>query len=196
MPDSQIAIDLHRAVEGAHDPGGKRRIPLPSDWVVDAAFGGEELCFRYSLSHCWGSGPMALWLMMNPSTADYRFLDPTVSKTGRISKRLGFGGQFIGNVAAYRATDKMRLLGVKDPLGPENHAAILDMASKADMIIVAHGKLPGNLQSLATDACDLLRNAGYRLHILRLTLDGVPSHPLARGKGYIPESTIPQLWRG
>jgi hypothetical protein len=109
---SQASLDL---AVGGHDPGGKARFRIPHGWTVDAAFDGPEDCYRIKLSHRWGDGPMATWCLMNPSTADHRCLDPTVAKTARISKRLGFGGQFIANSCAYRATDRMRLLEVADP---------------------------------------------------------------------------------
>jgi hypothetical protein len=121
-------------------------------------------------------------------------MDKTVSKTARMAKRLGFSGQFIGNVCSYRATDRMRLLEVPDPVGPRNHAAILEMAAESKMIVVAHGRLPGKLQVYADQAVKVLRGAGRALHVLRLTPDGVPVHPLARGKGHIPEDTVPQVW--
>jgi len=189
----------HSTAPTAHDPGGKTRIKIPDGWEVCASFTGEGGdpygdCYRLSLMHRWGDGPMALWEMMNPSTADCRFLDPTVAKTARISKRLGFGGQFIGNACAYRATDRMRLLTVADPVGPGNHDANLRMAAAAGVIIIAHGRLPGDLQKHADAMCRLLHDAGHKLHALRLTDDGVPMHPLARGKRHIPEDVVPQPW--
>jgi hypothetical protein len=137
---------------------------------------------------------MVLWAMMNPSTADFRFLDPTVAKTAHMSRLLGFGGQFIANAAAYRATDRMRLLEIADPIGPGNPAAILAMAAQANLVVIAHGRLPGGLQQFANSMCRLLSEAGHKLHVLRLTPDGVPMHPLARGKGHIPHTTKPIPW--
>jgi hypothetical protein len=102
----------------------------------------------------------------------------------------------IGNACAYRATDRMRLLEVADPVGSRNHQAILEMAAEAGMIIIAHGRLPGALQVHADDMCRLLLEAGHKLHVLRLTDDGVPVHPLARGKAFIPENIQPVAWAG
>jgi hypothetical protein len=176
-------------VADAHDPGGKTRIRIPAGWRVEAEFDGAGDCYRYTLMHRWSDGPMAAFLMMNPSTADYHCLDPTVAKTARISKRLGFGGQFIGNACSYRVTDRMRLLEVKDPVGPLNLLAIERMASLSKLIVIAHGLLPGDLQRHADAMCHRL--LGHKLHVLRLTKSGAPSHPL-----YIPESVIPQPWAG
>jgi hypothetical protein len=54
---------------------------------------------------------------------------------------------------------------------------------------------PGAKVRVRKDAMvQLLRNAGHLLHVLRLLEDGAPSHPLARGKGFIPRTTRPTLW--
>lgn len=176
----------------AHDPGGKTRLRMKAGWVVDANFGGEGHCYRYMLSHVWDpEKPMAMWLMMNPSVADHRILDPTVAKTCRVSAALGYGGQFIANVCAYRATDRLRLLEVSDPVGPSNHQHVVAMARSSGIIVVAHGLLPGDLQRHADATCRLLLDNGHKPHVLRLTKDGAPSHPL-----YIPDATVPQPWPG
>jgi hypothetical protein len=177
-----------------HDPGCKRLIRLPADVKITAEFGGEGDCYRYSLLHRWSNGPLLMWNLMNPSGAGVEFGDSTVAKTGRISRRLGFGGQWIANACAYRATDRMRLLEVEDPVGPRNHGAIREMAATSEMIIIAHGRLPGALQTHADRVVEILLDMGRTLHVLRLSNDGVPVHPLARGKGHIPENIEPQPW--
>jgi hypothetical protein len=78
-----------------------------------------------------------MWLLMNPSVACVDHADPTLRKTGSFSRRWGYGGQLVGNVHAYRATDKMRLLEVEDPVGPENDQMIASMAEEASMVILA-----------------------------------------------------------
>ena len=105
-----------------HDVGCKRAIRLPADTTSGAEFSPCKQ-YRLKLVQRWSMGPFILWCMMNPSIAGEQLgaqalSDATVAKTGRISRRLGFGGQMIGNACAYRATDRMRLLEVKDPVGP------------------------------------------------------------------------------
>ena len=77
----------------------------------------------------------------------------------------GYGGQLVANVHAYRATDKNRLLEVKDPVGPENDEMILKMANESKTIVLAFGQPPKMLRSQ----------------------DGTPSHPL-----YLPSTLTPQ----
>lgn len=138
---------------------------------------------------------MALFGMTNPSGADLRFGDMTVMKTSRIARRLGFGGQWIANSCAYRDVRPKGLLTVSDPVGPRNHAAIAEMAADAGLIVVAHGRLPGQLQRHADAMVTVLRSTGKPLHVLGLTEgDRVPMHPLARGKNHIPEDVEPFMW--
>lgn len=172
-----------------HDPGGKTRYPIPAGWKVGALFGGPNNQYRYKLMHRWSDGPVAAWCMMNPSSADYSCLDPTVAKTARISKRLGFGAQYILNACAYRATVKERLLEVDDPVGPFNLDTIRLSAEDANLIVIAHGNLPKGLQCHADAMVNLLRKYGHTLHVLRLSPKGVPWHPL-----YIREDGDPKLW--
>lgn len=188
----------------AHDHGCKRLLRWPADTTTIAAYGSApgspDPCYRYSLRQTWRqSGPgrlwMVLWLMMNPSGASELMGDSTVLKTGTISRLLGFDGQWIGNVCAWRATDNKRLLTVDDPVGPDNLATLLAMARNSALVIVGHGSLPGPLQCHADAATAHLLAHGIDLHVLALSKDGVPVHPLARGKGYIPVTVKPTIWR-
>lgn len=150
--------------------------------------------YRYKLQQRWGNGPLMLWLLMNPSTADENTTDPTVAKCADMARRRGFGGQFIANVCAARFTNKRQLLGIADPIGPRNQAAVLEMATLSERVVVAHGRLPGNLQHHAVSMVTLLREAGYPLFVLGFNKDGTPKHPQARGKHFVPSSVGMQLW--
>jgi hypothetical protein len=178
----------------AHDPGCKRLLKWPADTTTTAFFSPDGV-YRYMLQQVWDpSLPLLMWLLMNPSGAGLEFGDSTLLKTGSLSRRHGFGGQMIANVCAYRATDNARLLTVSDPVGPDNLMHIIVMAATAGRIIIGHGKLPGALQRHAKAAVDVLRERGHTLHVLRLSNDGTPVHPLARGKGFIPLDIVPQIW--
>ena len=176
-----------------HSAGCLRPLPIPAGWQVRAGFSrcGQ---YRYSLCQRWGRGGSVLWCMMNPSAADLMVTDATVAKCARLAARWGYGGQLIANACAYRATNRLRLLSVPDPCGSRNRASWIRLAEKAALIVVAHGRLPGQLQVHAETMCRTLRSRGHSLHVLKLLEDGTPSHPLARGKGFIPETTVPIPW--
>lgn len=174
-----------------HDPGGARMLKLPEGTKADAVFTGPNQEYRVMLSRVWDEANKTRLLagMMNPSTAGHEWDDPTVAKIGRLARRLGYGGLLVGNACAYRATDKMRLLQVDDPVGPENHEWLRSMAHRADLILIGHGILPKGLQLHARAMCDILAGSGKPLHVLRLLKDGTPAHPL-----YLPDALDPVVW--
>ena len=65
-----------------HDPGGKVRLVLPDGMRAGATFCGPSNCYRTLLWREWGDegAPYALWIGMNPSTADATVDDRTVRR--------------------------------------------------------------------------------------------------------------------
>jgi len=169
-----------------HDPGGKSRPPWPVDSDVSAIFSECEQ-YRYQLWEVWDSSrPLVLWLLMNPSVACAEYSDPTLRRTGKFARSWGYGGQLVGNVHAYRATNKKRLLGVADPIGPENDQNILEMATQAEIVVLAYGRPPSkNLCHRGQQVEDLLIHH-HGLCYLRLAQDDTPYHPL-----YLPANLCP-----
>ena len=169
-----------------HNPGGKARPAWPSDSRVSAVF-SECQQYRYQLREIWdASKPLVLWLLMNPSVACIDHSDPTLRRTGKFARSWGYGGQLVGNVHAYRATDKTRLLEVADPIGPENNRMILEMATEAQTVVLAYGQPPKALRQRGEEVVTLLSNHP-RLCYLRLAKDNTPVHPL-----YLPITLTPQ----
>ena len=172
-----------------HDPGGKSRIKWPDDSRVTATLSPCDL-YRYRLSEIWDPDkPLLAWLMMNPSTADTKFADPTLRKTGTFSRLWGYGGQLVVNVHAYRATYSDWLLRAIDPVGPDNDKVILETALKAKAVVLAYGKPPKPLRPRADLVVSALEQAGLELKYLRLSKDGTPYHPL-----YLPNNSKPLDW--
>lgn len=161
-----------------HDAGGKSRPAWPSDSTVSAHF---SVCdkYRYELAEIWDAKkPLVLWLLMNPSVACLDYADPTLIKTGKFARAWGCGGQLVGNVHAYRTTDKRKLLEIDDPVGPENDKAILNMAKKARTVVLAYGQPPNALKSRGQQVGALLSQHSA-LCYLKLAKDGItPWHPL------------------
>ena len=169
-----------------HNAGGKSRPAWPTDSKITAVFSDCQK-YRYQLREIWDeSKPLVMWLLMNPSVACIDYADPTLIRTGKFARSWGCGGQLVANVHAYRATDKNRLLEVKDPVGPENDEMILKMANEAKTIVLAFGQPPKMLRSRGQDLIKLLRHHSG-LSYLRLSQDGTPSHPL-----YLPSDLSPQ----
>ena len=169
-----------------HDAGGKSRPKWPSDSIVTARFSDCER-YRYELCEVWDSNnPLLLWILMNPSVANLDHSDPTLIKTGKYARAWGFGGQLIGNVHAYRATNSNDMLKVDDPVGSENDKALMEMAKRSNLIVLAYGIPPKKLSQRGDYVAKLLEEK-YVLHYLKINSDGSPSHPL-----YLPRNLVPQ----
>jgi len=174
-----------------HDPGGKTLIQLPL-WVKGSAvFGGANQEYRYELIRVWDKMlPIVLFVMMNPSTADPTADDPTVAKCRRYAEDWGFGTLLVGNTFAYRATDQKALLSVADPIGPRNDHHLAAMAEMASLIVFAYGQPHKSLRARGLQVARRLSKNGKRLvHVLELSQDGTPKHPL-----YLKGTLKPQPW--
>jgi hypothetical protein len=175
-----------------HDPGGKVRLAVPPDVKSSAVWGGPNKCYRYQLRRTRDeTKPHAMFIMMNPSRADLNEDDRSVAKCYRFAKAWGYGGIYVGNTFAYRATDQNRLIEVADPIGPDNDAHIIEMAKSAAVVIFAYGK-PKHMQLRSrglTLARLLLEKANVKPHVLKLSKDGTPCHPL-----YLPKTSKPVPW--
>ena len=96
--------------------------------------------YRYLLRRRWSSGPVVLWIMLNPSTADAMKDDPTIRRVRSFSMgRVGFGEFRVVNLFALRATDPSELERSENPVGPDNDATIAYEMAHAKMIVVAWG---------------------------------------------------------
>ena len=149
--------------------------------------------WRYRLWIEWNQDrPVMLWLLLNPSTADEIANDPTVERCQRRAHASGFGSVGIANIFAWRSTDPAGLLATEDPVGPENDAAIIDMATRADLIVCGWGK-HGSLLGRGPAVEEMLRSRRairHKLHALKLNADGSPRHPL-----YVGYEAKPVAWR-
>lgn len=133
--------------------------------------------------------PVANFLMLNPSTADERVLDPTCARARDYAERWGYGALLVTNVFAWRATDPGRMRSAAEPVGEGNDAAILRAARKAQLVVCAWGNHGLHLQR-SSAVQGLLRGAGIPLHVLRFNASGEPAHPL-----YQPARLRPTPWK-
>lgn len=139
--------------------------------------------YRYELRRVWGPGPLCVWVMLNPSTADGKQDDATIRKCIRLAKRWGSGGIVVVNLYGLRATDPRELWRHPDPVGPENDRHVWGVLGMPGALVVcawgAHGRR-GN------DVLVELVARGVQPQCLALTSAGQPRHPL-----YLTESLRP-----
>jgi hypothetical protein len=150
-------------------------------------------CHRLLLSREWlGSGGTVNWIMLNPSTADDVFDDPTIRKCRGFSQRWGFSRLVVTNLFTFRASapgdmktcaqnDWARAIGYADK-------ALIEQAEQADLIVAAWG-LHGNFMGRADDVLARVLPT-TKLYCIGKTKYGFPLHPVMAA--YISK---PELFR-
>ncbi|MCX4232077.1 DUF1643 domain-containing protein [Streptomyces ortus] len=145
--------------------------------------------YRYLLGREWADGPTAVFVMLNPSTADALRDDPTIRRCIGYARSWGCGALMVANLYAWRATDPNELWCAADPVGPDNDAHLYAAAT-----IAAESKGPlvgawGVNARLDRIAAVLALPGMDRLTALAVTKAGQPRHPL-----YLPSALTPQPW--
>lgn len=134
--------------------------------------------FRYSLTRQWSEGATAVFIMLNPSTADALIDDPTIRRCVNFAKREGCGGLRVENLFGFRATNPDEMFRhAHTAIGATDHY-ILDAATKADGPVIAAWGADKRSAKRAKDVATLLVSAGATLMCLGKTKDGSPRHPL------------------
>lgn len=148
--------------------------------------------YRYALTRRWDNRPPAVFVMLNPSTADAFVVDPTVRRCLGFARSWGAGGLVVLNAFGLRSTNPMALYRHGDPVGPDNDTVIADVlsAAPAGPVVVAwgaHGTLGGRDRRVA----DLICRLGLATMCLGMTKGGSPRHPL-----YVRGETALTAWTG
>lgn len=163
---------------------GRDRLParFPIDRAAGAALFSPCRTYRYALTRTWDEAlPPAVFIMLNPSTADAFKLDPTVRRCQLFAEKWGAGGLVVLNAFALRSTDPKVLRGHADPVGPANDSVIVSVlcAGQTERVIVAWGCDTTLRRSGRDDRIrELLYAGGFEPHCLGQTRDGFPRHPL------------------
>ena len=128
--------------------------------------------YRYKLVREWNkSKGKVLFIMLNPSTADDKKDDKTITRCINFAKDWGYGGLMVGNLFAYRTTYPKELFKTTDPEGKDNLKKIKEMIKDADLVICAWGNNQGTPPQYLRELSEL--------HYLKLLNDGkTPGHPL------------------
>lgn len=168
-------------------------IPALSLDTPNGALFSPDRSHRYLLWRSWldtlEQGTLESWLMvmgLNPSTADEKRNDPTVSQMVGRGKRLGFTGLLMTNRHAHVSTDP-RFLNTEDgDRETLNDNYILAAAKLASMIIFASGNQASDANYITAKILSLEKN----IWVFGLTSNGKPRHP--RG---LSLSVQPKLWK-
>ncbi len=151
--------------------------------------------YRYLLWRRWsddppgargaGQAPWALFVLLNPSTADETVNDPTVERCQRRAMKAGYGGMVVLNIFALRSTDPSALYEEGDPVGRRNDRYIRFAVHRIPDVVCGWGTHGAHLDR-GRKVLDLLTTIGVRPQAFGLTQQGQPKHPL-----YLPYSLAP-----
>jgi hypothetical protein len=135
--------------------------------------------YRYSLWRTLNATKhprQLLFIMLNPSTADAQYDDPTLRRCLGFASSWGYDVLEVCNLFAYRATDPGILRHVPDPVGPANDEYVGQAVARASAVVAAWGT-QGGLKNRAADITELVVRS-RPLSCLGLTKGGFPRHPL------------------
>jgi len=139
--------------------------------------------YRYSLTRVWdGSFRLLPFVMLNPSTADALQDDATIRRCCSFAQREGYGGIYVVNLFAYRATKPAVLMkvGAAVAIGSENAAEfrhMMGLAQVSSKVVCAWGANP-LAETIGQDFVRRAQSMKADLFCLGKTTSGAPRHPL------------------
>jgi len=144
--------------------------------------------YRYVLWRIWDDSlPKVMFVGLNPSTADGTEDDPTIRRRVHFAEKWRYGGIYMLNLFAYRATDPDELRLAEDPVGPRNDLFLRQYAGKAGMIVASWGN-HGSHRSCSQHVIRMLP----RMLCFGMTVKREPKHPL-----YLPRrATVSMMPEG
>lgn len=146
--------------------------------------------YRYDLWRYWAPyGKLFIVVGLNPSTADHKLNDRTISKCIKFAKREDCSGLVMLNLYAYRSTDPDNLFHQQDPIGPDNDSIIKEwfkFSESGSILVGAWGSHHSIVQSrlnaiLKIDTARALRRVRPAHQVMLCfakNQDGNPKHPL------------------
>ena len=143
--------------------------PLKTDAVLSSC-----RKYRFALWRIWNeSKPYAMIIGLNPSTADEKEDDPTITRCIGLARSWGYGGLCMANLFAFRATEPADMFAANDPIGPGNDEWLIKLADAAGVVVAAWGN-DGAYLGRSNEVTLLISD----LHCLKINMTGEPAHPL------------------
>jgi hypothetical protein len=140
----------------------------------------EGRLYRYTLWRQWGeTESYAMFIGLNPSTADEVQDDPTIRRCIDFSKQWGFSGLCMTNLFAFRATDPKNMKRCPKPVGDHNDHWLVECARNAGVVVAAWGN-HGRFLGRDAEVISIVD----RLECFGLTKEKCPMHPL-----YLPKTS-------
>ena len=148
----------------------------------------QDRSYRYLLTRRWDTDwPYAVFIMLNPSTADSMTDDATIRRCRKFAQSWHAGGVLVANLFALRSTTPRDLYTHPDPVGPDNDAVLSWVFSTDHEVVgpvLAAWGVHGALHGRGDHVTRLLKARAVRhLLCLGVTQDGHPRHPLYLANG-------------
>jgi hypothetical protein len=148
-----------------------------------------DRAYRYLLIRQWGPGPVALVVMLNPSTATAAADDQTIRRCLHFARRAGCGALVVVNLYALISTDPRLLATHPDPIGALNDqvlaaAATLSTNMQVGLVLAAWGASSPLAAGRDRVVTQVLTGAGLDVLCLGATADGFPRHPSRLGNDH------------
>lgn len=129
----------------------------------------------------------AVWVMLNPSTADANTNDATITRVENFTRDLGYDVAEVVNLYAFRATNPRALpWGHKERVGPENWSWVETAIKRSAVVICAWGAMPC-ARNAGREMLGTILELGKKPFCLGFTKSRAPKHPL-----YLPRETTLQ----
>lgn len=145
--------------------------------------------YRYALFRpLEGGSGLAVFCMLNPSTANATLDDPTIRRCRGFAAAWGKAGFLVVNLYALRSPNPQVLKNHPDPIGPANRQWLQAAAKLGGEVVCAWGAHANS--DIASQTAELFLAAGGRPVCLGITKAGAPKHPL-----YIKSDTPLGVWK-
>ncbi len=160
--------------------------------MESAAILSECNQYRYVLTRTINQQPeVAVFIMLNPSTADAKKDDPTIRRCVEFTRRWGCGKLIVINLFAYRATSPQTLKIIDNPIGNDNQHWVEEVVKKHPERIVCAWGNDGIYMEQDLKMMGWLKNHGVQPQALKISKQGQPHHPL-----YVPYDVSPLPYFG
>jgi hypothetical protein len=119
-----------------------------------------------------------MWIGLNPSIADEKRLDHTLTRIRSLSRALGFNCFYMTNLFALVSTNLKAMVRHPEPIGKDNDIHIRQVTAQQSTIFVAWGAHGSHLNR-DREVLELLAEAGRTdLLCFGMNKNGSPKHPL------------------
>lgn len=156
--------------------------------------------YRFTLVRQWDERPMLVVCMLNPSRADHKQDDPTITLLCQIASHNGYGGVLVVNLCPLRSSQPADAFAMLDAAQVDGdvelrrilwqNLRIIEVEIQcAGALLIAWGANGGRAGDWYSVTMQTVREHRPRVPIFHLgkCANGHPKHPLARGKHKVPK---------